>query len=644
MLELSEVFGPQGLLACQVSGYSQRPQQQQMAQAVAEILDQGGVMVCEAGTGTGKTFAYLVPALLSGRKVIISTGTKNLQDQLFHRDLPLVRKALARPVSVALLKGRANYLCSHRLDQTLVEGLRLSKEQYQQLQRIRSWSTGTRCGDIAEVSGIPEDASIWPHVTSNTDNCLGQECPGYQECHLVEARRRAQEADLVVVNHHLLCADMALKEEGFGELLPRADCLILDEAHQLPEVAGNFFGLSLSGRQLMDLARDSMLEYHQEAGDMPELLEQTDRLKLATRELRLAFGLESRRGPWTEIDANPAIEASLGRLREALSRLSELLQAMSGRGKGLESCLERSRELSGRLDTLGAESPDEAYIRWFETTRQSFRLNRTPLEVASLFQERMQSQQAAWIFTSATLAVGGSFEHFAAQLGLQEPHTHCWDSPFDYRNQALWYLPKQLPEPNSPVFNRRVSELSLPILQASRGRAFLLYTSHRALQEAAEYLQERLDYPMLVQGTAPRTELVQRFRELGNAVLLGTYSFWEGIDVRGQALSCVIIDKLPFASPGDPVLQARVDALRRQGGNPFMSYQVPQAVIALKQGAGRLIRDERDRGLLVVCDPRLVSKAYGKLFVRSLPPMTKTQDLEVVKRFFELERQVSESK
>lgn len=637
MLELAEIFGPDGLLAQRIQGYSQRPQQQQMVEAVARILEEGGVLVCEAGTGTGKTFAYLVPALLSGLKVIISTGTKNLQDQLFHRDLPLVREALARPVTVALLKGRANYLCIHRLDTTLVEGIRLTKEQSQQLQRIRVWSTGTRSGDIAEMSEIPEDAGIWPLVTSSTDNCLGQECPAYSKCHLVEARRRAQESDLVVINHHLLCADMALKEEGFGELLPAADCFILDEAHQLPEVAGNFFGLSLSGRQLLDLARDTMLEYHQEAGDMPQLLEQTDELKQSTRDLRLAFGLDQRRGAWSEIDANPAIEAALAKVRATLATLEDMLEAVAGRGKGLDSCRERGRELTARLSELCAEPNEQQHIRWFETLRQSFRLNRTPLEISSIFHERMGSQHASWIFTSATLAVGESFEHFSGQLGLREAVTHCWDSPFDYPRQALWYLPKDLPEPNSSQFNRRVSELTIPILQASRGRAFLLYTSHRALQEAADYLRERIDYPMLVQGTAPRTELVERFRELGNAVLLGTYSFWEGVDVRGQALSCVIIDKLPFASPGDPVLQARVDALRQQGGNPFMAYQVPQAVIALKQGAGRLIRDEQDRGLLVVCDPRLVSKPYGKVFVRSLPPMTKTQDLEVVKRFFALE-------
>jgi len=571
--------------------------------------------------------------------VIISTGTKNLQDQLFHRDLPLVRKSLSSPVSVALLKGRANYLCLHRLDNTLVEGVRLTRDQSLQLQHIREWSVGTDSGDIAEMSEIPEDAGIWPIVTSTTENCLGQECPAYSKCYLMEARKRAQEADLVVINHHLLCADMALKEEGFGELLPGADCFILDEAHQLPEVAGNFFGMTVSGRQLLDLARDTMTEYHREAGDLPKILEQTDLLKQTTRDLRLAFGLDVRRGSWSEITDNPAIEVGLSRVREALSQLHDMLEAIKGRGKGLDSCCERCQELSASLSLLCGDEEDEA-IRWFETLRQSFRLNRTPLEISHIFRSRMENQHASWIFTSATLAVGGSFEHFSNQLGLETAETHCWDSPFDYPLQAVWYVPKGLPEPNSPEFNRRVSDLTIPILEASQGRAFLLFTSHRALQQAAEYLEGRIDYPMLVQGTAPRTELVERFRELGNAVLLGTSSFWEGVDVRGEALSCVVIDKLPFASPGDPVLQARIDALRKQGGNPFMTFQLPQAAIALKQGAGRLIRDEKDRGVLVICDPRLLNKPYGKVFIRSLPPMTKTQDLEVVKRFFSLNRKV----
>lgn len=641
MMDLAEIFGPQGWLARQIEGYSHRPQQQEMAQAVGRILAEGGVLICEAGTGTGKTFAYLVPALLSGLKVIVSTGTKNLQDQLFHRDLPMVRQSLSSPVSVALLKGRANYLCLHRLDNTLVEDLRLSKEQLQQLQRIRGWSSGTKSGDIGEMSEISEDAEIWPLVTSTSDNCLGQECVAYSKCHLVEARRRAQEADLVVINHHLLCADLALKEEGFGELLPGADCFILDEAHQLPEVAGNFFGTTLSGRQLLELVSDTQTEYHREAGDLPKLLEQLDLLKRQVRDLRLAFGLEVRRGAWSELVGNPAVEAALDNLRQALSQLQEILEAIEGRGKGLDSCRDRCQDLSSRLEAVCTEQ--EENIRWFETLRQSFRLNSTPLEISNIFRSRMREHPASWIFTSATLAVGESFDHFANQLGLQEAETHCWGSPFDYPRQAVWYVPKGLPEPNKPEFNRRVSDLTIPVLEASEGRAFLLYTSHRALQEAAEYLQDKLPYPMLVQGTAPRTELVERFRELGNAVLLGTSSFWEGVDVRGEALSCVVIDKLPFASPGDPVLQARIEALRRQGGNPFMSYQLPQAAIALKQGAGRLIRDEQDRGVLMICDPRLLNKPYGKVFIRSLPPMTKTQDLAVVKRFFTLMKSQAES-
>ncbi len=635
MSDLSEIFGPDGWLARCIDGFSQRPQQQEMAEAVAAVLERGGTLICEAGTGTGKTFAYLVPALMSGRKVIVSTGTKNLQDQLFHRDLPLVRKSLAVPVAVALLKGRANYLCLHRMESALFEDHHLTREQREQLPRIREWSSATDSGDIAEMPEVGEDASIWPLVTSTTENCLGTECPSHSKCHLVEARRRAQEADLVVINHHLLCADMALKDGGFGELLPSADCFILDEAHQLPEVAGNFFGMSVSSRQLLDLVRDTLVEYHKEAGDLPKLEEQAERLKKSTRDLRLTFGLELRRGAWNEIDTNPTIQAGLERLRSELENLGGMLQAMQGRGKGLDSCGERCLALDAGLDQL-CDGSDEETIRWFETQRQGFRLNTTPLEIASIFCSRMADQQAAWIFTSATLAVGGKFDHFSRQLGLVDAETHCWSSPFDYPHQSVWYVPKGLPEPNQADYNQRVAELTIPILEASRGRAFLLYTSHRALQEAADYLRERIEYPLLVQGSAPRSELVERFRELGNAVLLGTSSFWEGVDVRGEALSCVVIDKLPFASPGDPVLQARIDALRKRGGNPFMEFQLPQAAIALKQGAGRLIRDEKDRGVLVVCDPRLLSKPYGKVFIRSLPPMTKTQDLDAVRRFFAL--------
>ena len=635
MSEITEILGPDGLLAGCIEGFSYRPQQEQMAQAVLDAMRDGTILISEAGTGTGKTFAYLVPALVSGQKVVISTGTRNLQDQLFHRDLPRIKQALALATDVALLKGRANYLCIHRMEMTLLEGRLSGREMVDQLMQVKRWSGRTRSGDVAELSEIPEDARIWPLVTSTTENCLGQECESYSSCHLVEARRRAQEADLVVINHHLLCADFALKEEGFGELLPSADCFVVDEAHQLPEVAGNFFGSGVSGRQLLDLCRDIDTEYRREAGDIEEIPEASAKLAKQVRDLRLLFGLDLRRGPWSEIASDSRIIGALGQMGEQLQRMETLLKAVSGRGKGLESCLVRCQSIGQTLAALDDdESSDATYIRWFETYRQSFRLNRTPLDISNLFQSQMAQHPGSWIFTSATLAVGDSFEHFQRQLGLQEARTALWESPFDYTHQALWFVPRGMPQPRERGYNQAVLEVAVPVIEASRGRAFLLFTSHRALREAADALQERLDYPLLVQGSMPKGELLARFRKLGNAVLLGTASFWEGVDVRGEALSCVIIDKLPFASPGDPVLQARIEALRKQGGNPFMEFQVPQAAIALKQGAGRLIRDERDRGVLVICDPRLLKRGYGHVFLDSMPAMARTREPADVGRFF----------
>ena len=632
--EITGILGPQGLLARRVAGFNFRPQQLEMAQAVAEAIEERGVLVSEAGTGTGKTFAYLVPALLSGRKVIVSTGTRNLQDQLFHRDLPRVRDTLGVAVSVALLKGRSNYLCRHRLDLAFGSGPRRTTEHEGLLLAIRGWAGRTRSGDIAELTSIAENSPIWPLVTSTTDNCLGQECPAYRDCHLVEARRRAQEADLVVINHHLLCADFSLKDEGFGDLLPGADCFVLDEAHQLPDVASDFFGKSLSGRQLLDLARDAETEYYREAGDLPELPAQVGQLVTAVRDLRLAMGVDARRAAWKAIAEDEQVQGAVERVQQELGALGELLSLLGGRGKGLTNCLERCEALAQRLSELcDQESIEE--IRWFETQRQSFRLNCTPLEISDVFHNRMQRHPGAWVFTSATLAVGDGFGHFCARLGLEGAVTRRWDSPFDYPKQALWFVPRGMPDPNQPAYTEAVAQLAVSLLRASRGRAFLLFTSHRALQGAAVYLEGRIEYPMLVQGSAPRSELLERFRELGNAVLLGTSSFWEGVDVRGPALSCVIIDKLPFASPGDPVLQARIDALRERGGNPFREYQLPEAVIALKQGAGRLIRDVHDRGVLVVCDPRLLRRSYGHIFLNSLPPMARTRNIEDVAQFFD---------
>jgi ATP-dependent DNA helicase DinG len=632
-MQIAEVLGPQGLLARAIDGFAYRAQQEEMAQAVAEAIEDRGLLVAEAGTGTGKTFAYLVPALLSGRKVVVSTGTRNLQDQLYLRDLPRLRSAMAAPARVALLKGRANYLCLQRMEGALLDARGHRRELMRWLIAVRDWAQHTRSGDIAELSAVPEDAAVWPLVTSTADNCLGQECPAWSRCHLVEARRRAQEADIVVVNHHLLCADLALKEEGFGELLPAADAFIIDEAHQLPDVASGFFGSSLSTRQLLELARDSEIEYRREAGDLAEIPAMLEQLAKSARDLRLEFGQGQRRGAWREVVGQPAIMAALGECRERLDEVRSALEALHGRGKGLDACLLRCEQLCLRLEALQAE-PAESEIRWFETHQHSLRLNSTPLDVAEPFQAQMQRRPAAWVFTSATLAVGDSFEHFLNQLGLGAALTRKWDSPFDYPHQALWFVPRGMPEPSDPGYTAAVVGLALPILEASAGRAFLLFTSHRALREAAELLAARCALPLLVQGSAPKAELLSRFVELGNAVLLGTASFWEGVDVRGEALSLVLIDKLPFAAPGDPVLQARLDAIRRRGGNPFTEYQVPQAAIALKQGAGRLIRDVSDRGVLVLCDPRILRRGYGQTLLDAMPPFARTRELENVLDFF----------
>ncbi len=633
MDRIEEILGREGLLANALEGYRYRVQQHQMAEAVAEIMAGQGTLICEAGTGTGKTFAYLVPALLSGRKVILSTGTRNLQDQLYDKDLPLVKKILGTPVKTALLKGRANYLCPHRLNIAMDESHLQTTRVQRELRKIHHWSNRTRRGDIAELPGIPEDSMVWPLITSTNDNCLGQECPSYDDCHLLEARRRAFEADLVIINHHLLCADFALKAGGFGELLPEADCIVVDEAHQLPDTASNFFGFTLSGRQLLDLVRDINLEYQREAGDIPEIPEQCAALETAVRELRLTFGADSRRGAWSEISRDPAFNQAIEQLGGQLEELGQILERVRERGKGLESCADRCKTLIAGMQHL-MQADDGEEVRWFETFRTTFRLNRTPLSIAERFSARMKESAHSWVFTSATLAVGESFKHFQDQLGLDAATTARWESPFDYPNQALWYVPRGLPQPSMPDYTAAVVDTAAPLLEASRGRAFMLFTSYRALNIAAEMLVERISFPLLVQGEAPKGELLARFRELGNAVLLGTSAFWEGVDVRGEALSCVIIDKLPFASPGDPVLQARIEAVRKKGGNPFNEFQLPHACITLKQGAGRLIRDVSDRGVLVVCDPRLLKKRYGYTFLDSMPPMARTRDPEEAVAFF----------
>jgi len=640
--DIDELLGADGPFARELPNFAPREAQQTMARAVQQAIAGRETLIAEAGTGTGKTFAYLVPALLSGERVIISTGTKTLQDQLYFRDLPKVRSVLGTRLKTALLKGRANYLCLYRLDQTVREGATFERTQAAQLATIRAWSARTRRGDRMELAEVPEESPLWPRVTSTPENCLGVECPFFDDCHVVKARREAQEADIVVVNHHLLFADLALKQEGFGEILPGAAAFILDEAHQIPELAGQFFSQSVSARQLTELAQDALTECSGITGAIGLLLEPVEALQDAVRRLRLAMDALPQRGAFQQLEERPGVSEALRDLRELLATLVELLASQAERSRGFTNLHERAATFADRLDRIVESHRREGQgdVRWYEHYPRGFVLYATPLDLAAPMRRLREHTQAAWIHTSATLSVAGDFGHFARQLGLDDPQTLSLESPFDYARQALCYLPPPLPDPNARDYTEKVIEAVLHVLHASRGRAFLLFTSHRALRRAAELLQDKVPWPLFVQGTAPRPRLLEEFRASGHGVLLGAASFWEGVDVVGEMLSVVVIDKLPFAAPDDPVLMARLEALEQSGINPFMGWQVPNAVIALKQGAGRLIRDVHDRGVLVLCDPRLSSKGYGRLFLASLPPMPRTRELADVQAFFDDEKAV----
>ena len=627
-----------GALAREIPAFAPRPAQQRLAEAVAHAFEARDCLLAEAGTGTGKTYAYLVPALLSGLKTIISTGTRALQDQLYHRDLPRVRDALGIGLKTALLKGRANYLCRYRLEQAKGDAAFGDRAQVAQFQRIVAWSGRTRMGDMAELEGLPDDSPLLPIVTSTTDNCLGSECPFWSECFVVQARQRAQAADLVVVNHHLLLADLALKQEGFGEILPGAQAFVVDEAHQLPELAAQFFGEGIGARPLVELARDALRECKDVAGSMATVQVPAQRLEHAVRGLRAAMEVLPQRATRARALADVSVEDSFDALALSLSQLAEALAVLREASPGFDACHARAIDLASRLarwtgvnQDAGEDLSDD--VLWYELTPRGFRLQRTPLDVSKPLREHREKSRAAWVFTSATLSVAGSFQHIAARLGLEQPRTLLEPSPFDWSSQALCYLPPGLPEPMSRGYTSALVEALQPVLEASAGRAFVLFASHRALREAAAALRGG-PWPLFVQGEMPRAQLLQRFRESGNGVLLGAASFREGVDVAGDALSVVVIDKLPFAAPDDPVFEARLQAVRRSGGNPFRDEQLPQAVIALKQGVGRLIRTETDRGVLMLCDPRLLGKSYGRVFLESLPPFPTTRDVADVAAFF----------
>jgi len=639
MQDIANLFSDQGPLAQSVSGFRVREGQIEMASAVAKAIKNNAVLIAEAGTGTGKTFAYLVPALLSGGKVIISTGTKTLQDQLFDRDIQMVRAALKVPVTVALLKGRANYVCHYYLDRAKNEGRFPTREDARYLPLISNFAKNSGSGDKSDLPAVPENAAIWSYVTSTRENCLGSECPHYSKCFVMEARKQALAADVVVVNHHLFFADVALRDEGVSELLPAANTVIFDEAHQLPDTASLFFGHTVSTAQLIELARDSRLEGVAAANDYAPLPDAAHELDKAARDLRLVFKEDVGRFPYQAVQRNREFEPAIKVVLEKLMALEAVLRTQAERSEGLEKCSQRAQLLVEQLKRW-RNHDDPEFVRWVELFNHALHLNATPLSIAEIFQAQINGHARSWIFTSATLSVGGDFSHYCGQMGLAEAQAQSWESPFDFAANSLLYVPKGMPEPNTPDYTPAVIAAALPAVEASRGRAFLLFTSLRAMREGCELLKEalarrKLDYPVLMQGEGSRTELLERFRRLGNAILVGSQSFWEGVDVRGEALSLVVIDKLPFAPPDDPLLSARIERIKRDGGNAFVDFQLPQAVITLKQGAGRLIRDETDRGVLMLCDPRLFSKGYGRRILQSMPAMKGTRDIANVIKFFE---------
>jgi ATP-dependent DNA helicase DinG len=649
---LTHIFAADGPLARAIPGYHQREQQLAMAQEVQAAIEANRLLVAEAGTGTGKTFAYLAPALLSGGKVVISTGTKTLQDQLFNRDLPTVRDALGMPATIALLKGRANYVCPHHLERALSGGKLNSRAEAVHLHAIARFAKLTASGDKAECADVPEDSGAWYLATSTRENCLGQECAHVKDCFVLAARREALQADIVVVNHHLFFADVMLKDEGMGELLPSCNTVIFDEAHQLPEVAGLFFGASTGTGQLLDLARDTKLEGIAAAKDYTPLQDAVKALEKSAKDLRLAFRQEGRLSSlqWSQ---HPQACEALQHLQTSLDELGKHIESQASRSEGLANCLRRCGELilllrewqklgAGGTASHGEEAgadDEPPRVRWVEVTAYGVTFNLTPLSVAPIFRKQLEGHPRAWIFTSATLAVGEDFSHYRDALGLTEAATGRWDSPFDYATNALLCCPSGMPDPNHPDYADAVVEATWPALRAAGGRAFVLCTSLRAMRRIHELLELRIDnagleISLLLQGQRSKSELLDSFRRLGNAVLVASQSFWEGVDVRGEALSLVIIDKLPFAPPDDPVLAARIDTLKRQGRNPFFEVQLPRAVISMKQGAGRLIRAETDRGVLLVCDPRMVDKPYGRRIWQSLPPMRRTRNIGDVEEFF----------
>ncbi|NUF48562.1 helicase C-terminal domain-containing protein [Gilliamella sp. ESL0250] len=625
-------FAENGLLAKAINGFVAREPQRNMASKVSESIKKQRSLVVEAGTGTGKTFAYLVPALRSDKKVILSTGSKNLQEQLFSKDLPIIKKALNYTGKIALLKGRANYLCLERLYHQYAAAGDLDKDLRVDLVRVKNWSIKTKDGDISKCTTVTEENLIWPILTSTNDNCLGSDCEHYSDCYVVKARKRALNADVVVVNHHLFLADVVVKDTGFGELIPKADVMIFDEAHQLPDLACHYFGEQLTSRQLFDLAKEINLVYRTEVKDMSQLQQCADKLQKCTQDLRIVINQQPPKGNLRFLFNQEAVKKEISYLVDALDFCHEVLLLTVGRSTTLDNCFERINQYNTLLKRL-QETNVTGFSYWYESSHNYFVFALTPLSVADKFTELLTQRKGSWIFTSATLSVDNQLDYFTKRLGLINADSLILESPFDYINQTILCVPRYIPSPNEQGNAEKLANILLPVIEANNGRCFFLCTSYVMMNALAKQFRELTKLPVLVQGETSKVKLLEQFIHTGNALLIATSSFWEGIDVRGDTLSCVIIDKLPFTSPDDPLIKARMEDCQMQGGDAFNDVQLPEAVITLKQGVGRLIRHHNDRGAVIICDNRLVMRPYGATFINSLPPSPRTRDINKVINF-----------
>jgi ATP-dependent DNA helicase DinG len=641
---VDEAFADNGPLAAAIDQFEPRAGQRRMAHAVSSTLATGGILLAEAGTGTGKTLAYLVPAILSGHRVLVSTGTKNLQEQIYFKDIPALQQALPVKFTATYMKGRANYLCLHRLDQaraSLAPGL---------LDSIHEWASTTQTGDRAEIEDLPDDSGIWNEISASADTCLGGECPQYQQCWVTRMRQRAAESDVVIVNHHLLCADAAVRQSSYGEVIPECKFLILDEAHQIEDIVTQYFGISISNYRVEDLVRDGdrLLNTGVVADDDGDGRRAISRVADHAKSFFAGIALARRargRGGEERLRIGPDWFSDLMgeglALGTALDGLEAVMALLGGEGGGAGreanedamTIARRAGEIRDDLRFLLAAS-DGGHVYFVETRGRGVFLRAAPIDVSQIVREQLLERMHATVLTSATLSIGGSFEYARRRLGIRQAAEICVPSEFDFASQSLLYLPRQMPAPKSFAFSDAVAGQVREILTRTEGRAFVLFTSYAMMHAVFEAVLGSVPYPLLVQGTAPRGTLLKQFRTTPHAVLFATSAFWQGVDVVGEQLSCVVIDKLPFASPGDPITAARIEAITADGGDAFGEYQVPLAILTLLQGLGRLIRHRTDRGVLAVLDPRLRTMGYGRRFLQALPPSPITHDLTDIGRFF----------